>query len=165
MGLHIRHLRFKMLDYIHSEKIIGYHFGVPIYVIECDLIRANEEAKFLKEEKFKSPGTLYREENFFWKTIEYDIFINVEDRNKNEYIWKNMSQKAKNIIIDHELGHIFKSSKDWKFAPEEDADAYALAKNGKISKDEVIQLAKFTGNFYNDPSQQWLNVLKNRFHY
>ena len=161
----VRNLREKMSKYIYKQEIIGYHIGNPIWIIECDMINANKEASFLtKDNNFRSPGIIYREESLFGKIDEYCIFINIKNSfNNKTSIWNDMTQRVKNIIIDHELGHIIRSTEKYKFSSEEKADEYAIKRNGKLENYEIIQLANFAANFFEDSYELWINEYNKRF--
>ena len=71
---------------------------------------------------------IYREDNFFGTTEEFCIFVH-EDEN-----YKSFTDKAKKVVINHELGHIFQAKNPCiEFSSEDEADKYAVEKNGKIT--------------------------------
>ena len=145
-GIHVRHLRNKMDKYTYEKRILCYHHGLPVWLVKCDMKKANGEADFWKEKKFVSPCIVYREDNFFGMTEEFCIFVH-EDEN-----YKKISDRAKKVAVDHELGHIF-MAKDpcLEFSSEDDADKYAVEKNGKISRQEARQISAWVSGFQEKP--------------
>lgn len=146
-GIHVRHLRNKMEKYTYEKRILCYHQGLPVWLVKCDMKKANMEADFWKGGKFKSPCMVYREDNFFNMTEEFCIFVH-EDKN-----YKKISDKAKKVAVDHELGHIFMAKNPcFEFSSEDEADKYAVEKNGKISWQEARQISLWVSSFQERPN-------------
>lgn len=155
--INVRHLRDKMEDYSYGKEFLFYHKGIPVWLVKCNMKEANKNAEFLSEGKFASPCIVYREENFFCKTEEFCVFVHIDEN------YKRISRKARKVVIDHELGHIFKASDPClKFSSEAEADKYARGENGRISRREARQLSAWLSAFY-ETSDSWESDLMSRF--
>ena len=133
-------------DCIFSTRLIGFYVDIPIYLVMCNMKKAYEMNKEYIDDKIEenSCAFVYKQRcnQFSDKVIEFCIFIH-----KN-IDYDNLSEKAKRVIIGHELGHIYRG-KNLEFSEEDDADDYSVTHFGKLSKSEAKQIGVWMDNFYN----------------
>jgi hypothetical protein len=110
----------------------------------------NEILQFIDE---KSCAFVYREPKLFGNLAkEYLIVIH------NDSTYESFSNKLKNVVIGHELGHIYNRKADEKLSSEERADAYVKNKYGKLTVEESRTVGSWLDSFYNSG-----NILENAF--
>lgn len=128
--------------YIKNKQFITFYIKKPIILYECDLQTLYKKSKFFKSMDWNSPCFMHKCRNIFGFIKEYMIVVG----NNKEY--KELSSKAKKILIFHELGHIFNQNVSDE-TKENIADEYALKYIGKITNEEAKKIALYLSSFKN----------------
>lgn len=133
----MRYLK-EIKDDVYEKKLIALYRGIPVRLYMCNLKNVYSKSKYFMEQKWDSPCFVHPCTNFFDTVKEYSIIIAYDEN------FKKMSEKAQNILIYHELGHVLqKDPSKRKLSDELAADKFAMDKIGKISKKQARLMAEW----------------------
>lgn len=135
----MRYLR-EIKKYIERKTFISFYINKPIVLYECDLQTLYKKSKFFKSMNWNSPCFMHKCRNIFGFIKEYMIIVG----NNKEY--KELSTKAKKILLFHELGHIYNQNASDE-TKENIADEYALKYIGKITTEDAKKIALYLSSF------------------
>lgn len=149
----------KIKNQINKKTTLSYYNSTPINLYECNLEYLYKNDDFFKQKKLHSPCFVRTCRSKYLGILkEYAIIIS-DDEN-----YKKISEKAKKLIIYHELGHIINQT-NGHLSEEDIADEYAIKLIGKINKHEAKQLAEWISMYKGyDYNNSYLEF-KNRFVY